>query len=358
MLSQALIMANKDQWAQTINGSLITHIVLDNLVLTLETKMFELLQSTEKTSFIETSVLSAARYHLRSGGSRVRARLALHAGLSIGLAPNDAITIATTVELLHNASLIHDDLQDRDTLRRNVKTVWAEYGDNIAICAGDLLISSAYCALSSFSNPSYLPALIRAVHANTSTAIHGQCLDLCIDGGSVKDIEVYAKIAAAKSGALLSLPFELAFLGAGKSQWIVEAKGAAEAFAIGYQIIDDLTDLDCDKSNGETPARLNSVLVIAASGHEGVAIEEAKRLARYYLSEAEVRSNKLPNGCGLLLAELTHKLLKSQPLLSAELENIIEKCEPRHTTKVQQGRNVKKNLVSSVKGSVSTGLLS
>ena len=60
----------------------------------------------------------AASYHLRTGGNRVRAQLALHAGRALGLGVSDAVTLATTCELLHNASLIHDDLQDLDEVRR------------------------------------------------------------------------------------------------------------------------------------------------------------------------------------------------------------------------------------------------
>ena len=61
--------------------------------------------------------VAAALYHLRSGGRRIRARLAIHASLSLGLSSADALALASTVELLHNASLVHDDLQDDSLLR-------------------------------------------------------------------------------------------------------------------------------------------------------------------------------------------------------------------------------------------------
>ena len=57
---------------------------------------------------------AAAAYHLGAGGRRIRARLALDAGSCLGLSARDAVAIASTCELLHNASLVHDDLQDRD----------------------------------------------------------------------------------------------------------------------------------------------------------------------------------------------------------------------------------------------------
>jgi geranylgeranyl pyrophosphate synthase len=60
----------------------------------------------------EPATLRAARYHLEAGGQRVRARLALHACEALGVAGDQAVRLAACVELLHNASLVHDDLQD------------------------------------------------------------------------------------------------------------------------------------------------------------------------------------------------------------------------------------------------------
>jgi geranylgeranyl pyrophosphate synthase len=65
------------------------------------------------------------------GGRRIRARFAVHASLSLGLSLADASVLAATVELLHNASLVHDDLQDDDLLRHGVRTVGAVFGLSI-----------------------------------------------------------------------------------------------------------------------------------------------------------------------------------------------------------------------------------
>ncbi len=149
-----------------------------------------------------SAAAQAATYHFAAGGRRLRARLAIHAALALGLDPADGVALATAAELLHNASLIHDDLQDRSSSRRGTDTVWAAFGDDVAICAGDLLLSAAYSALSQISDRSKLPALIARVHERTSTAIGGQCADLSAGARLHGDIAGFETIAVAKSGAL------------------------------------------------------------------------------------------------------------------------------------------------------------
>lgn len=248
----------------------------------------------------------AAAYHLASGGQRVRARLALSSGKSLGLTDSDAVTIASCVELLHNASLIHDDLQDREQCRRGVETVCAAYGGHIAICAGDLLVSAAYAALAHLGNPALLPDLLHLVHERTSVVIAGQCAELNPTGDALLDMDVYGSIAAAKSGALLSLPIEMALLVSGKREWVAEARRAAEDFAIGYQIADDIEDVDQD----ERSRAVNAVLALKASGQGDLqgALATARERGIRHLDQAISRSGSLPGGSGILLMELAQGL--------------------------------------------------
>ena len=88
-----------------------------------------------------------AQYHLDSGGKCLRGRLALAEGSSLDLADEDAMKWAMTCELLHNATLIHDDIQDNDPIRRGQPSLWKKYGVAQAINAGDFLIFRALCCL-------------------------------------------------------------------------------------------------------------------------------------------------------------------------------------------------------------------
>ena len=248
----------------------------------------------------------AASYHLASGGQRIRARLALSAGSALGLPPEDSVAIASCVEIIHNASLVHDDLEDRQQFRRGVETVHAAYGFHVALCSGDLLLSAAYAALARFSNVLLLPELLSLVHSRIAVVIGGQCARLVPIGDEESDMAAYDSIASAKSGALLSLPLELALKGSSKGMWSEDARRAAEHFAIGYQIADDMEDVEHDRGT----LSVNALLVIAAASSCSIneASEKARSHALGHLSKAASLAGSLPNGSGALLREIAREL--------------------------------------------------
>ena len=119
----------------------------------------------------QSPVCQAVIHHLRTPGLRVRSQIALHAADCLGVDAQSALAIATCCELLHNASLIHDDLQDRDQLRRGMQAVWSMFGDDVALCAGDLLLSSAYAALADVTNIAAMQHLVAQTHAAVAQTI-------------------------------------------------------------------------------------------------------------------------------------------------------------------------------------------
>ena len=251
---------------------------------------------------------TAATYHLRSGGQRVRARLAFHAATALGVDSDEAIALAATVELLHNASLIHDDIQDGERFRRGARTVRDLYGDHVAICAGDLLLSAAYAALASGRENRRLPELIALVHARTAMVIRGQSSELSAKGQQLAEVADYERIVRGKSGALLGLPLELAFAAAGRREWMTEARRAAEAFGIGYQIIDDLQDVARDAAGADGPRSVNILFVLRAAGHGSNAETVAREIGLRHLHAAIEIADRLPSGAGALLRELAESL--------------------------------------------------
>jgi hypothetical protein len=253
----------------------------------------------------------AAAYHLGSGGQRVRGRLALSAGLALGLSKADALSIASAAELLHNASLVHDDLQDRDVQRHGQPSVWVKYGANVAICTGDLMLSAAYAGLCGFTQPTLLLPLLGLVHERVAGAIEGQCSDLNTATMTANDLETYKRVALAKSGALLSLPLELALLASGHRASLDCAREAAYAFAVGYQVVDDLADVELDSHSGA----LNIVFVLQRAGYGAKAHKLARQFGLEHLDRAIQLVNDLPLDSGALLTELSLKLCL---LLTAE----------------------------------------
>ncbi len=248
----------------------------------------------------------AARYHLESGGKRARAELALQASSALGIRGADALALAAAVELLHNSSLVFDDLQDRDTERRGTPAVWVRFGADVALCSGALLLSAAYGALSSLTDSARVGALVAHTHRRTALLIHGQTADLAVSSDPSTTLREYEEVAAEKSGVLFALPIELALLYAGCEESVEQARRAAHALAVGYQITDDLEDLESDLAAAGGKGRLNYVsLAGERSGSSGV--ELARERALELLHEAVSLAESLPHGAGAPLQRLARR---------------------------------------------------
>ena len=204
---------------------------------------------------------------------------------------DDMLILASIVELLHNASLIHDDIQDGEETRRNQPTVWKQFGVNIAICAGDLLISMAYGVSAGYSQPKLLPKLISVIQAKTTSAIEGQSKDIDYKNSPDISIQDYIQIATQKSGSLLNLPIELALIAAERNAFIELARKASTHFAIGYQMADDLDDLDDlddiikDSGNQTVSPSVNITLLLKSLGYTNPQ-QEAVAMCNCYLNNA------------------------------------------------------------------------
>jgi len=185
------------------------------------------------------------RYHVgledESGGAfdgagkLLRASLVLFFGEQFDASRNACLQAATALELVHNFSLIHDDIQDRDETRRGRPTVWVLHGVAEAINAGDLLHAIAdqqACRAG--------PEVARWVTNATMDMIEGQSRDLAFEQRLV-NLEEYLGMVDRKTGALLRCAFVLGAVVAGAGEATLEALNAAGA-ATGraFQIRDDL----------------------------------------------------------------------------------------------------------------------
>jgi geranylgeranyl pyrophosphate synthase len=254
----------------------------------------------------------AIAYHLRSGGQRLRARLALSAGQAIGLTDYDSVCIASAVELLHNASLIHDDLQDGDQFRRGYESVWSKFGSNAAICCGDFYLSTAYSVLASVSQAKALPQMLKIMHQRVAQASYGQSADLSITPAQMT-LESYLEVVMAKSGALLSLPLEFVLLLGGHHQSIHIAHQACKDFAVGFQILDDLRDRSTDSQQAvDGSERLNILSIFEHANqrmdHSCDPVAASKDIAIKHLKRSELSLAQLPSQSGQLLEECTKNI--------------------------------------------------
>lgn len=261
-------------------------------------------------------VLAAAvRGHFTRPGKQVRAKLALATARRLGLSEADGIAIAACVQLLHEASLIHDDLQDRDPQRRGRPAIWQQFGDDVAVCAGDLLISASFAALASVNTGANGTDLTMTVHRRVSRTIAGQTLDRQVSTGPATGLGVagcqpldfarYERIVAAKSGPLLGLPMEICFLRAGLRIAARHAAAAGEYFALAYQLVDDLADMESDRQARGQSSALNGIWVLVETHRLTLdaAIATVRRRATYWLQEADRKAAALPACAADILQE-------------------------------------------------------
>lgn len=261
----------------------------------------------------QSPVFHAVSHHLSAPGLRCRSQIALHAADCLGVDAPSALAMATCCELLHNASLIHDDLQDRDLLRRGMQAVWSMFGDDVALCAGDLLLSSAYAVLSEVSDVAAFPRLVAQTHGAVAQTICGQASPAFPPHADIDRLAAYQAMAAAKSGPLLSLPFGLVFSYCNRPDLVATSARAGHAFAIAYQIADDLADFATDTRTALGAAtNIIGVLEMAGSTDRPTAQVRAVHIARAKLAEALAIADDLPGGTAAVLFDLagriTHKL--------------------------------------------------
>ena len=208
----------------------------------------------------QTVLEDAVTYHFSSGGSRTRARLTFSFAKNLGLSFEDSIVMSCVPELFHNASLIHDDLQDSDDLRRGQEAVWKKFGPDIAICIGDFLISAAYVCVADLSTDIPKSKLIKHIHSKISELIKGQLLDIRQSKDqSLDDLVAYEAIAAGKSGPLFSLAITLPLIAKGHSGSIQLAETVFRHYSIAYQIFDDIGDFKMDQSKQGLKSGVNII---------------------------------------------------------------------------------------------------
>ncbi len=244
-----------------------------------------------------------ASFHLASGGGRTRAKLCIASGIILDLNKQDIVAIASCIELLHNASLIHDDLQDNDETRRGSKAAWKVYGKSAAICAGDLMINEAFNCLTKLESQTKLGVVLQQVTKAVSDTIHGQTKDL--SASQSLDAKEYEAIASGKSGPLFVLSLTLPLLLANQTSHVTFAERALSRFAVAYQILDDIDDWELDRISGQ----LNIVNLIKNKASTTEALLTATFRAEYLLRKCINELEELPKQCAMPHKQIALKLL-------------------------------------------------
>ena len=194
---------------------------------------------------------SAGNYQLQTGGGFLRARMALASGRAFGSSKTYRVAAAAACEFIHNASLVHDDLLDRDTIRRGAPSVWKRYGDGVALCAGDLLLCAAFGVAADLDDSGESRLLSRYLAAMTGRIIQGQSVEIAHpENRSLPTLRAYLEATAAKTAPLIELPLITAAAAGGADRNTQTClRDFAAAIGLAYQIIDDLDDLNSNRQS-------------------------------------------------------------------------------------------------------------
>ncbi len=177
-------------------------------------------------------------------GKRLRPRLVIAAAQSFGVNPESAFPACAAVELLHNYSLIHDDIEDGDALRHGRQTLWSAFGLAHGVNAGDNLGALAHLALiplSTMLDEKAAFAMSTELAAANVRMCEGQALDLSLEDTYDVTIETYLQMISGKTAALFACACALgARCAAATESEVRRCSRVGHSYGLAFQIRDDI----------------------------------------------------------------------------------------------------------------------
>lgn len=195
----------------------------------------------------------AARHIIDAGGKRLRPFLVLKSCKLVGGNIEDALATASSLELLHTFTLLHDDIMDQDEKRRGVPSVHVKWGVPIAIIAGDLLFAKVYEAISKFTDtkrvkPKRILQVVKEISEVTVVLCEGQTQDIMFETKETVSEAEYFKMIEGKTAALFKTSARCGGLLGGGTKSQVKCLGDYGFYAgIAFQVIDDVLALIADE---------------------------------------------------------------------------------------------------------------
>jgi geranylgeranyl diphosphate synthase type I len=206
----------------------------------------------ESLKTIDPSELCEASDHLiKAGGKKLRPSLVVLSCEAVGGRSEDALKTAAAIEFIHTFSLIHDDIMDKDEMRRGKPSVHVLWGEPMAILAGDTIFSKAFEAIAETNMENVPPQkIIHALQTVVDSCIklcEGQALDIGFEGNlDVKEDE-YLEMIYKKTAALIAAATKAgALIGGGTEEQIAALSEYGRLIGLAFQIQDDYLDVVSD----------------------------------------------------------------------------------------------------------------
>ena len=226
----------------------------------------------------QSSLAAAAEYHFKNPGKSFRAQLALSSGFSLGISTTDNLHWAAACELLHNASLIHDDISDASTHRRGQESIHQHFGSDMALCLGDWMIAKAFeLGARNSQHSGVLVALLAQAMQETCS---GQIAD--ITQRQCAELDDWQRIAKGKTAPLLIAPIKGAAIAAGLNADLNGLEHLIGLCGLAYQGRNDIDDIIPSSHRSSDLDGRKPNLVVSLFAQQGAGSEE---FVKWYQSE-------------------------------------------------------------------------
>jgi octaprenyl-diphosphate synthase len=240
----------------------------------------------EQISAFEAELAAYASYALTAQGKQLRPALVGLSASATGAIQDSHVTAAVIIEMVHLATLVHDDVMDEATVRRGRPTLAANWGNELSVLLGDCLFAHALKLAASFPTPE----VCREVAASTNTVCSGEILQTQRRGNFNFSRAEYLKVLGMKTGELFALACDLgAFLSNAPTRERAALRSYGMALGTAYQVYDDCLDVfgtegSAGKSLGTDLAKgkVTLPLLVVLEGNDSAARSRLETLAGDY----------------------------------------------------------------------------
>jgi octaprenyl-diphosphate synthase len=211
-----------------------------------ESELYGLVEDFFRNTFTTDNPLitEAIKRMLAAGGKRLRPRITLLAAQAAGGNPEDHLHLAAYMELIHVATLIHDDVVDHASTRRGVNATAVDYGNRISVLAGDYLFAWIFKNVTA-QYPHPVPNILSATLADICD---GEVLQLRALGNLDLPLASYVEVVMKKTASLFAASAECGAIMGGAAPRVVKAlRDFGLYYGIAFQMLDDLLDMTADE---------------------------------------------------------------------------------------------------------------
>lgn len=210
-----------------------------------ESALHDLVEHYFRTSFTTENpiITEAVKRMLAAGGKRLRPRLTLLAVQACGGDPTRHLHLAAYMELIHVATLIHDDVVDHAATRRGVNATAIDFGNRTSVLAGDYLFAWIFKNVTA-NYPAPIPQVLSTTLAEICD---GEVLQLHALGNLDATVDEYVAIARKKTASLFAAAAECgAIVAGGSAEHVAALRTFGERYGVAFQMLDDLLDVTAE----------------------------------------------------------------------------------------------------------------